>query len=48
MYYEARGLAKLALADDYDALYARLDVMMDVLETIETARIQAGIRLPGD
>lgn len=48
LYYEARGLTKLALAGDYEAVYARLDVTADVVETVEAARARAGIRFPGD
>lgn len=48
LYYEAQGLTKLALADDYEAAYARLDVTADVVETVETARVRAGLRFPGD
>lgn len=48
LYYEVQGLTKSVLADDYDAVYARLDVMVNAVETIETARLQAGIRFPGD
>lgn len=48
LYYEVRGLTKSVLADDYDAVYARLDVTADVVEIIETARLGAGIRFPGD
>ena len=47
-YYEVQGLTMFVLTDDYDSIYTRLDVMVDVMETIETARRQAGIWFPGD
>lgn len=47
-YYEVQGLTKLVLSDSYDAVCARLDLMLDVIKTIETARKQAGILFPGD
>lgn len=47
-YYEVRGLTKLVLTGDYEAVCAWLDVTADVVEIIETARIRSGIRFPGD
>lgn len=47
-FYEVQNLTSLLLADDYDAVDHRLDVMLDVVETVETARKAAGIRFPGD
>lgn len=47
-FYEVRNLTRLVLADDYDAFDRRLDVMVNVVETIETARKKAGIFFPGD
>ena len=47
-YYEVQNLTKRVLADDYDTIYAQLDVMLDVVETIETSRKKAGILFPGD
>lgn len=47
-FYEVQNLTKLLLADNYSAIYDRLDVMLDVVETIETSRKAAGIRFPGD
>ena len=47
-FYEVQGLTRLVLAGDYDAIYDRLDVMLDVIETIEDARKKAGILFPGD
>lgn len=46
--YEVKNLTKLLLAEDYQAAYAGLNVMIDVIETIETARKKAGILFPGD
>lgn len=47
-FYEVQNLTKLVLADDYDAIYARLDVMLDVVQTLEDLRKTAEIRFPGD
>lgn len=47
-FYEMQMITELVLADNYDAIYRRLDTMLDVIEVIETARIKAGILFPGD
>lgn len=47
-FYEVQNVAKLVLADDYEAIYTRLDTMLDVIETIESSRKAAGIFFPGD
>lgn len=47
-FYEVQNVTKLVLADDYDAIYAQLDTMLGVIETIEESRRAAGIRFPGD
>ena len=47
-FYEVQNVAKLVLADDYEAIYSRLDTMLDVIETIEDSRKAAGILFPGD
>ena len=47
-YYEVQGLTKLVLSGNYDAIYTRLDLMLDVVKIIETSRKQAGILFPGD
>ena len=47
-YYEIQNLTRLVLADDYDTIYNRLNVMLAVVETIETSRKQANIVFPGD
>ncbi|MBD5162328.1 MAG: Gfo/Idh/MocA family oxidoreductase [Oscillibacter sp.] len=47
-FYEVQNLTKLVLADDYDAIYERLDVMLDVVATLEASRKKAGILFPGD
>lgn len=46
--YEVRNLTRLLLADDYEEIYRRLDVMLDVMEVLENARKGAGILFPGD
>lgn len=45
-FYEVQNVTERILSDDYDTLYGRLDVMLDVIETIETARKNAGILFP--
>lgn len=47
-YYEVQGLTRLVLSGGYDAVYARLNVMLDVIKIIEASRKQAGILFPGD
>lgn len=46
--YEIQNLTKLLLADDYGEIDRRLDVMLDVMEVLETSRKAAGILFPGD
>ena len=47
-YYEVQALTKLFLAEDYDAIYARLDTTLETVRVIEQARKAAGIYFPGD
>ena len=47
-FYEVQEIAALVLRGDYDAIYRRLDVTLDVIDTIEKARRDAGICFPGD
>lgn len=47
-FYEIQNLMPLLLAEDYEAIYSRLDTMVSVIGTIETARRDAGIYFPGD
>ena len=47
-FYEVQNLTALVLADDYSAIEARQDVMLNVMEVLETVRRNAGIRFPGD
>ena len=47
-FYEVQKVTELVLADDYEAIYARLDTMLGVIETMEASRKAAGIRFPGD
>jgi predicted dehydrogenase len=42
-YYEVQNLTKLVLSDDYEAIYKRLDVMINVVEVLEQLRMDAGI-----
>ena len=46
--YEVQSIVRLVQAGDYESVYARLDRMLDVISTIEKARLEAGIRFPGD
>jgi hypothetical protein len=41
-------MTKLVLADDYDGIYQRLDVMYDVVSVLEQVRKEAGILFPED
>ena len=47
-FYEVQSLTKLLLADDYEEIYRRLDVMLDVMSVLEDTRRAAGIFFPGD
>lgn len=47
-FYEVQNLTKLLLADDYEEIYRRLDVMLDVMSVLEDTRRAAGIFFPGD
>lgn len=47
-FYEVQELTRLMLADNYDALYARLDITLDTVSVIEAARKEAGILFPCD
>lgn len=47
-YYEVQKLTELVLQEDYEGLYGRLDVMLDVVEVLENARRAAGILFPGE
>jgi predicted dehydrogenase len=47
-YYEIQKITELVLAGDYERVYERLDVMLDVVEVLEQVRKEAGILFPGD
>ncbi len=47
-FYEVQKLTEYMLRDDYEAVYQRLDVMLDVTGILESARKKAGIIFPGD
>lgn len=47
-YYEVQALTRLMQDWDHEALNSRLNIMLDVVETVENARKQAGILFPGD
>ena len=46
--YEVRSVTEQVLKDDYEAVYSKLDTMLEVIETLETVRTKAGILFPGD
>lgn len=47
-FYEVQKLTEYMLAGDYEAVYGRLNVMIDVVEILEDARKKAGILFPGE
>lgn len=47
-FYEVQKLTEYMLSGDYEAVYGRLDVMIDVIEILEDARKKAGILFPGE
>ena len=47
-FYEVQKLTEYMLAGDYEAVYGRLDVIIDVAEILEEARKKSGILFPGD
>ena len=47
-FYEVQELTPLLLAENHGAIDSRLETMVSVIETIETARMAAGIHFPGD
>lgn len=47
-FYEIKNLTKLLLNNDYESIYRGLDVMLDVIEILESTRKKAGILFPGD
>lgn len=48
LYYEIRELTKLLQKEDYQNIYDRLDKTLATVETMEAARMAAGILFPGD
>lgn len=47
-FYEVQNLTKLVLANDHAAIEARQDIMLQVMEVLESLRRGAGITFPGD
>ncbi len=47
-FYEVQALTKLIRDGDREALHSRLELMLQVVETVENARKNAGILFPGD
>ena len=46
--YEMKCLTEHLLADDYEGLYKKLDITLNTVEVIESARKKEGIHFPGD
>ena len=46
--YEVEGLARLMLSEDYSALNGMLSVSLETVKVMEAARLEAGIKFPGD
>lgn len=46
--HEMKQLAERLLSDDYEGLYKKLEITLKAVEVIEKARLNAGIRFPGD
>ena len=46
--YEVQEITRIMKRDDYDAAYSMLDVTLETVRVIETARKHAGIIFPGD
>lgn len=47
-FYEIQKLTQLLLAEDYHSIYDRLEKTLAAVETMESARKEAGILFPGD
>ncbi len=47
-FYEVQNLTKMVLADDYETNDRNLNVMINVIEILESSRKEAGILFPGD
>lgn len=47
-FYEVQNLTKMVLADDYETNDRNLNVMINVIEILESSRKEAGIFFPGD
>lgn len=47
-FYEVQELTRLFIAEDYQAVYSRLDTTLATVSVIESARKAAGILFPGD
>ena len=47
-HYEVEELTRLMLNDDYDEAYSNLEITLENVSVIETARKNAGIIFPGD
>lgn len=47
-FYEVQNMTEILLSNDFDAAHQRLDIMLNVVEVLETTRKAAGILFPGD
>ena len=48
LYYEVQEMARLLREEDFDAFQNRMEVTLQTIEVMETARKAAGILFPGD
>ena len=48
MYYEIQGIARMIKEKDFKECHRRLDVMLNVIETLEKTRKAAGIFFTGE
>lgn len=47
-FYEVQSITQMLMKADYQTAYQKLDVTLDVIETLEKMRINAGVLFPGD
>ena len=47
-FYEVQNMVKMILADDHEENDKKINLMIDVIEVLESARKAAGILFPGD
>lgn len=47
-FYEVQNMTKILLSKDFDAAHQNLDIMLNVVDVLESTRKAAGILFPGD